>query len=190
MVSMELRMSKRVTNCPAILSIIGWHAGESPNTIINRKRADIQKAKITIWLYQSQLASVQDVQRFGNSHPNTTVFFLEGSAYPATTAQSARDMSSNRSNWVPLPQGISDVTGKLPSGGLVIGTLSSALSDHEIDLWDYFEHSTSKPLRFRQGASTACVIVSQNGPVQGMRSRIRKVVAIGQLAPPHAVYLR
>ncbi|SRR5260221_14216864 len=182
-------MIQRVPTCPAVLSIIGWHAGESPDVIINRKRADIQKAKNTIWMYQSQLASVQAVQRFGNAQ-NSAVYFLEGSAYPASTTQAARQMSSNGSNWGALPQGISDVTGKLPGGGLVIGSLSQTLSDHEIDLWDYFEHSTSQPLRFRQGASTACVVVAQNGPIAGMKSRIRKIVAVGQLAPPYAVYLR
>ena len=29
-----------------------------------------------IWLYQSQLASVQDVQRFGRAYPNPAVYFL------------------------------------------------------------------------------------------------------------------
>jgi hypothetical protein len=183
-------MNQRVPKCPAVLSIIGWHAGETPADIIQRKRADIQKTSSTIWLYQSQLASIQDVQRFGRAYPNAAVYFLEGSAYPATTAQAAREMSSNGSSWVPLPPGIGSVTGRLPSGGLFIGALSSPLLNHEVDLWEYFEHSTSKPLRFRQGASTACVVVSQAGPVQGMTSRLRKVVAIGQLAPPYAVYLR
>jgi hypothetical protein len=28
-----------------------------------------------IWLYQSQLASVQDVQRFGRAYPNPAVYF-------------------------------------------------------------------------------------------------------------------
>jgi hypothetical protein len=183
-------MMQMVPKCPAVLSIIGWHAGESPADIIRRKRADIEKASSTIWLYQSQLASIQDVQRFGRSYPNAAVYFLKGSAYPATTAQIAWEMSSNGANWGPLPRGLGKVTGRLPGGGLFIGALSSPLSNYEIDLWEYLEHSTTKPLRFRQGASTACVVVSQAGPVQGMNSRMRKVVAIGQLAPPYAVYLR
>jgi hypothetical protein len=172
------------------VSIIGWHAGESPDIIINRKRADIQKAKSTIWLYQSQLASVQDVQHFGKTNSSVTIYFLEGSAYPASTAQVAREMSSDRLKWMPLPNEIGNVTGKPPGGGLIIGSLSAALSEHEIDLWEYFEHSTAQPLKFRQGASTACAIVAQNGPVPGMKSRVRKVVAFGQLATPYAVYLR
>lgn len=182
-------MIQRVPICPAVISIIGWHAGESPDIIIDRKRADIQNAKTTIWLYHSQLASVQDVQRFGSTHSTVTIYFLEGTAYPASTAQASREMSIDRSKWIALPSGLSNVTGKLPGGGLVIGTLSSPLRDHEIDLWEYFEHSNSQPLRFRQGASTACVVAA-SGSMPGMRSRFRKVVAIGQLAPPYAVYLR
>lgn len=183
-------MIQMVPKSPAVLSIIGWHAGESPADIIQRKRADIQQASNTIWLYQSQLASIQDVQRFGRLYANAAVYFLKGSAYPATTAQIAREMSSNGSNWGPLPRGIGKVKGRLPGGGLFIGALSAPLSGYEIDLWEYLEHSTTMPLRFRRGASTACVVVSQAGPVQGMNSRIRKVIAIGQLAPPYAVYLR
>jgi hypothetical protein len=183
-------MVQTVPKCPAVLSIIGWHADESPADIIQRKRADIHRASNTIWLYHSQLASIHDVQRFGRSHPNAAVYFLKGSAYPATTARAAQEMSSNGTNWGPLPHGIGKVTGRLPGGGLFIGALSSPLSNYEIDLWEYLEHSTTKPLRFRQGASTACVVVSQAGPVQGMNSRMRKVVAVGQLAPPYAVYLR
>jgi hypothetical protein len=180
----------RVPTCPAILSIIGWHADESPEIIINRKRADIQKANSTIWLYHSQLASVQDVQQFGSTQSRVAVYFIEGGAYPASTSLAARQMSDDRSKWMPLPNRISNVTGRLPGGGLVIGKLSAPLRDHEIDLWDYFEHSKAQPLRFRQGASTACVVGAPNGPIRGMKSRIRKVVAIGQLAPPYAVYLR
>jgi hypothetical protein len=184
-------VNQMVPKCPAVLSIIGWHAGESPADIVRRKRADIQKTSSTIWLYQSQLASIQDVQHFGVAYPNPAVYFLEGSAYPAKTTQAAREMSSNgSSSWVPLPRGIGKVTGRLPSGGLFIGALTSPLLNHDIDLWEFFEHSTSKPLRFRQGASTACVLISQAGAVQGMKSRVRKVVAIGQLTPPYAVYLR
>jgi hypothetical protein len=187
----ERTVNQMVPKCPAVLSIIGWHAGESPADIVRRKRADIQKTSSTIWLYQSQLASIQDVQHFGVAYPNPAVYFLEGSAYPAKTTQAAREMSSNgSSSWVPLPRGIGKVTGRLPSGGLFIGALTSPLLNHDIDLWEFFEHSTSKPLRFRQGASTACVLISQAGAVQGMKSRVRKVVAIGQLTPPYAVYLR
>jgi|SRR5580700_3157063 hypothetical protein len=97
-------MRRAVPKCPAVLSVIGWHAGESPSDIIQRKRADIQRISRTIWLYQSQQASIQDVQRFCRANPNAAVYFLEGSAYPATTAQVALQMSNDGSSWIETSQ--------------------------------------------------------------------------------------
>ena len=74
-------MNQMVPKCPAVLSIIGWHAGKSPADIVRRKRADIQQTSSTIWLYQSQLASVQDVQRFGVAEPGAGQL-LSASAVP------------------------------------------------------------------------------------------------------------
>jgi hypothetical protein len=90
-----------------------------------------------VWLYHSQLASVQDVQRFGKAQQSVTVYFLEGSTYRAGTSQTAAQMSADRVKWAPLTAGISNVTGKLPAGGLVLGALSPMLSDHKIDLWRF-----------------------------------------------------
>ena len=64
------------------------------------------------------------------------------------------------------------------------------LADHEIDLWDYVEHPALTPLKFQQGASTVCAVAAPNGQAIGMKSHKRKVVAVGQLAPPLAVYLK
>jgi hypothetical protein len=182
------KMYQRVPVCPAILSIIGWHAAESPEDIVQRKRKDVETVGRTVWVYQSWKARVKEVQAFGTAYPNPTVYFLEGGAFPAGTAQQALRMSPDQSNWEPLPKGMGKVTGKLPGGGLCIGDLAAA-RDLEVDLWEYCEHPGLQPLRFQQGASTACVIPAQNGPTQGMKSRIRRVVAIGCLVPPYAVFL-
>ena len=174
---------------PAILSIIGWHAGEAPEDIVRRKRADIDKAGQAIWLYHSQKASIPAVQQFGQQFVQPSVIFLRGSAFPARTSNTARQMSEDRSRWSPLPTGIDKVTGRLPAGGLVIGELN--LVDHEIDLWEYLEHPGLLPIKFRQGASTACVVPARrSGPAEGMKSRYRRVMATGKLAPPYGVFLR
>jgi hypothetical protein len=44
----------------AVLSIIGWHAGECIQDIVQRKRSDIERAGRTIWLYQSRKAPIND----------------------------------------------------------------------------------------------------------------------------------
>jgi hypothetical protein len=179
------------TNGPAVLSIIGWHAGECVQDIVQRKRNDIERAGRTIWLYQSRKAPITMVQQFGRAFPNPAIIFLEGSAFPTSAASPARQMSANQNRWEPLPDGISPVTGKLPGGGLVIGELT--LIDFEIDLWNYIQYLQDPmvgSLRFQRGASTACAVPSVNGPVEGMTSRLRRVVAIGWLVPPYGTFLR
>jgi hypothetical protein len=108
---------------PAVLSIVGWHAGESVEDIVERKRDDVKKSGRTIWLYHSQLATIPMVQQFGRAFPKAAVIFLKGSAYPTSSDLAAREMSADRNRWEPLPPGIGKVTGKLPGGGLVIGEL-------------------------------------------------------------------
>jgi hypothetical protein len=179
-----------IVACPAILSIIGWHAKEPPIEIVERKAGDIERAGISLWAYQSWKARTEAVQEFAHSYAKPTVFFLEGSAAATGTDQAATQMSQDGVSWKDLPMGIGKVTGKLKgASGLVLGELS-AVTNQMIDLWEYLEHPSLQPLRFQLGASTACVIPSPNGPVSGMKSRVRRVVAIGRLAHPFAVFLR
>jgi hypothetical protein len=177
-----------ITNvAPAILSIIGWHAEESPEDIAERKCRDVAQAGCTIWVYQSWKARIEAVQRFGSVHFNPVVYFLKGGAVPTRMTQEARQMSVDRSSWKPLPEGIGKVTGKLPGGGLFIGELSPV--DSYIDLWKYLQHP-ALPLRFQRGAATACVVPAPNGSAGGMKKHIRRVVAVGRLVEPYAVFLR
>ena len=173
---------------PTILSIIGWHAGEAIEDIVERKRADIKKAGRTIWLYHSWTAKIPIVQQFGRTFPKATVVFLKGSAFPTSTSLPAREMSDDRKRWMPLPQGVGKVTGRSPGGGLVIGELEPI--DADVDLWGYLQHPELCPIRFQQGASTACAVPSSDGAVEGMRSRHRRAVAIGRLIPPYGTFLR
>jgi hypothetical protein len=78
---------------PAVLSIVGWHAGESVEDIVERKRDDVKKSGRTIWLYHSQLATIPMVQQFGRAFPKAAVIFLKGSAYPTSSDLAAREMS-------------------------------------------------------------------------------------------------
>jgi hypothetical protein len=182
-------MSKFVSRCPAILSIVGWHAGESVEDIIRRKCADVMKTGSTLWVYQSWKARVQEVQKFGSVFLNPLVYFLEGKAFPAGTEHKAGQMSIDQKDWFDLPKGIGKVTGKLPGGAFVIDSLA-AVDDRKIDLWDYAEHPSLHSLKFQQGASTVCAVPAQKGQVLGMKDHIRKVMAVGRLAVPYAVFLQ
>jgi hypothetical protein len=175
--------------CPAVLSIIGWHAGETVEDIVERKCGDVAKVGSTLWVYQSWKARLVDVQNFGKLRASPPVYFLEGSAHPAGTEHTASEMSVDGKHWKVLPSGLGKVTGKLPGGALVMANLK-AVQDHEIDLWDYVEHPALTPLKFQQGASTVCAIAAPGGQAVGMKSHRRKVVAMGRLTPPFAVFLK
>jgi hypothetical protein len=179
---------KRMKLEPAILSVIGWHAKESVEEIVERKCNDIKRIGQTFWFFQSWKAPIPYVQRFGHSFPNPTVIFLKGGAYPTSANSEAREMSQDKKSWGPLPTGIGKVTGKIPGVGLVIGDLLPV--QEEIDLWYFLDHTDLQPLRFQRGASTACAVPCKSGPIEGMKSRHRQIVAVGHLIPPYGLFLR
>ncbi|MGR9471032.1 hypothetical protein [Rhizobium leguminosarum] len=179
---------KLVPTCPAVVSILGWHGDESPNAIVARKAKDIATAGQTLWAFQSWKARPGAVQDFGRIHPGLTVFFIEGGATPTRTSRCASRMSEDERNWVPLPKGIGPVTGKINGGtALVLDSLEPCSAS--IDLWRFMEHPNSDPVRFMLGASTACLIPAVE-IAAGMKSRYRRVLAVGRLAKPYAVHLR
>jgi hypothetical protein len=182
-------MSIRVPTCPALLSIIGGHAGEKVDDIVGRKCRDVVKVGSTLWVYQSSKACVGDVQNFGKAYGNPAVYFLEGSAQSDGTKHrdEANEKSEDGKDWKPV--GLRNVTGKLPGSALVLASLKT-VQNCKIDLWDYVEFPASTPLRFELGASTVCAIAAPSGQTVGMKSHERRVVAVGQLTSPFAVYLK
>jgi hypothetical protein len=183
-------LSEGLPICPAILSVIGWHGTESPSDIVRRKAEDVERAGVTLWVYQSWKANVREIQVFACLHPHPLVYFLEGSAVATGTAQRAREMSEDRISWRPIPEGIGKVTGKLTGGAAMILGELSPVANQTLDLWQFFEHRPLQSLRFQRGGSTACAIPAPAGPIEGMKSRYRQVAAIGRLVPPYAVFLR
>lgn len=177
-----------VPSTPAIVSVVGWHGGESLDAIVARKARDVANTGRTYWVLQSWKAKTETVQAFGRPYSGATVYFVKGGAIPAGTAQAATQISEDRQHWSALPEGIGPVTGKLNLGtALVLDNLAPCPAS--IDLWQFVEHPNAEPVRFMQGASTACLIPAMNISV-GMKSRYRRILAIGRLASPFAVYLR
>jgi hypothetical protein len=64
--------------------------------------------------------------------------------------------------------------------------------DDIVDLWAYADASDSnKPLRFALGLSTLCAVRKDMSTHPGqMKSRYRRVVAVGRLVDPYSVWLR
>lgn len=169
-----------------ILSVMGAHAGEDESAIFARKMGDISSSGQTFWVYGSHSARPDRVQISGSRY----VLFLSpassNGARPTTTSVCASCFSRDKNIWAPLPT-VGPVTGKLPSYAFVMSELSFCAE--VIDLWEYA--SVDSAVRFRLGAST--VIANRRDtstdPLR-MRSRFRRVVAIGKLVEPFAVWVK
>ena len=185
----------------AVLSVMGPHAGEEPDAIFTRKRADILTGGRTFWLIRSHMAKPNMIQKLCSAavHEacNPLCLFLEpsspGGAVPTKSDCAASEYSPDFSTWHALPRGLTPVTGRItPSACALVFDELTIRGSEVIDLWDYADFfDPQRPITIRQGASTVCAVDrdTRSHPDR-MRSHLRCVIAIGRLAEPYAVWLR
>ena len=181
-----------------VISVMGPHAGESENEIFDRKIQDIINVGFTFWLMKSPKSKPELVCELclKAKAKNTVCYcvFIEpsskGGAIPTKSASPAKEYSKDKIRWLNLPQGLSPVTGKLPSYGLVLNHLE--LVKDNIDLWNYADFfNQNSPIKIIRGASTICSIKKDmSSHSSKIKSRFRKVIAIGKICEPFCVYLR
>jgi hypothetical protein len=171
-----------------VLSVMGAHAGEDEATIFSRKIVDTKRFGRTFWVYGSHTSRPDRVQRSGSRFVLFLAPATSKGARPTTTADRASSFSADGS-WSPLPVGMSPVTGRLAGKGYALVLSELALCDVEIDLWKYA--SGADAVRFKLGASTlpVCLKDTSSDPLR-MLSRFRRVVAVGRLLPPLAVWIK
>jgi hypothetical protein len=183
------------TQC--IISVMGDHAGEGVDEIFKRKIEDITKINRTFWLVKSPKAKpelVQKMCRFDSAY----VFFVEpaakGGARPAIADKKATTFSEDGLIWKPLPNQLGPVTGKLDSRAyaLVFDKLETIDTKQELDLWHYADFANQeKPIRMILGCSTVCAMKrDMKGHPERLKSRFRRVVAVGLLVTPYCVWVR
>ena len=181
-----------------VISVIGSHAGESKNEIFGRKIQDINRTGFTFWLMKSYKAKPEWIRnlclRAKSENTNCFSVFIEpsskSSAIPTKLTFPAKEYSKDKISWIGLPRDLSPVTGKLPAYGLVLDNLE--LTNTTIDLWYYADFfKQNNPIKIVRGASTICAVKKNMlGYPDKIKSRFRKVVAIGKLKKPFCVYLR
>lgn len=181
---------KRTATSAALLSIVGWHGNESPEQILTRKIKDIQIGGHTLWVYQSWKARRDQVAVLARNNPGMEVYFLEGGAAPTSRSEAASQFSPDGINWEGVSPHLGPVTGKLSGGVALMLDELSIVSDRWIDLWEYVDHELQQPLKFARGASTVCAAPVPSGHAPGMKSRHRRIVAVGRLCAPYAVSIR
>jgi hypothetical protein len=175
---------------------MGGHAGEDARDIFERKMADIEAVGQTFWVAKSSKVRPAQVQEMCSAAQGFVVFVEPaslGGARPTTESASAVEYSSDGLSWLPLPRGITPVTGQIDAAAAAL--IFDQLTTHVegvIDLWAYADQSDSgEPLKFILGRSTACAIRKDTSlHPRRMKSRYRSVVAVARLAEPYCTWLR
>jgi hypothetical protein len=179
-----------------VISVMGPHAGEDASEIFRRKVQDCQAIGRTFWVAKSPKARPEHVQAVCAPGRGYALFVepaTAGGARPTSGAQAASEFSADQLVWRPLPAGLSPVTGQMDRAAtaLVFDELTIDV-DGTLDLWAYADRlDFGRPLRFKLGLSTLCVSKGETASHPGrMKSRHRRIVAIGRLAPPYGAWLR
>ncbi len=183
-----------------IISVIGTHANESEEDIFRRKIIDIKDIGLTFWLQRSRKATPKMVQMISSAaeskgNPCYCLFIepaVKGGAVPTKKSYKAKDYSKDGKNWINIPDGLSPVTGKMDDNAYALVLNKLEMVNGTIDLWGYADfYHQDIPLKFILGASTVCALKSDKElKKDGMKSRYRRVIAIGELSEPFSVYLR
>jgi hypothetical protein len=178
------------------ISVMGGHAGEGVDAIFKRKMDDVAAVGRTFWVARSPKARPGQVQKLCAAERGYVIFVepaTAGGARPTTVSDSASECSGDRVKWLPLPQGIGLVTGKLDDAAtaFVFDQLTTN-AGRVFDLWQYADASgKGSPVRFILGRSTVCAVrADMSANPRRMKSRYRAVVAVARLAEPYAVWLR
>ncbi len=185
-----------------VFSVNGPHAGETEDEIFRRKIMDISNAGKTFWLIRSYNAQPDLVQQFcrysrAESRNAFTVFIepsKKGGAKPTKESSSASEYSADKTKWTEFPIELTPVTGKINgnSFALVFDRLELLPIRTNIDLWNYAGFfNQENPITIRQGGSTLCAIKKDMSRCKNkIKSRFRRVVAVGKLCNPYCVWLR
>jgi len=177
-----------------IISVMGPYAGESENSIFNRKMNEIEENNYTFWHHQSNQAKPDMVQELGKEAKGSTIKLIltstgsRGSGGDTKKHPQARQYSTQKKGpYIPIPEPIYVETGTRP-WALVINNLE--LVYDRINLWDYSDFFSKGAIRTRQGGSTVCAIKqSSRDDSKKMKSNIRDIVATADVIEPYSVWL-
>ena len=135
-----------------IISIVGFHASESLDSIFGRKIEDVNKIGQTFWCIDSREARPDKVNEFCREG-EVNVFFVSGSTKSAAKDTKTKTVhnfySIDKINWTNVPDGISEITGR--NNALIMDKLEIK-ENLTIDLNKYAEYKKNKPLKIILGS--------------------------------------
>lgn len=183
----------------AIISVVGIHANEEIAHIFARKIEEIRRSGKTYWAYRSAMANPKTVQEFGfmaaDEKSTVDCLFIEASSPRATKptkgSEKALSLSLNKESWNKIPDN-NLITGSGRSSFALVLDKIDLIEKTSVDLWEYSrKDNPGKAIRLMLGNSTICCVKdSSEKDGSKMKSRYRRLLAIGRLARPYAVWLK
>jgi len=179
-----------------LITVVGEHAGEPVDRIVPRKQADIASLGVTFWVIKSRQARPAAVTQMCQGCVGYVFFIVPsvpGGAKATKVSDEACEYSPNQSDWQRFPTGLGAVTGNLGSDAhaLVLDSLVMG-GDATLDLLEYGDfEAEGQPVRLARGCSSVCAYRANMHAHPGkMKSRYRRIIAVGRLASPYSVWVR
>ncbi len=183
-----------------VISVIGPHAGDSEEEILDKKGKEIKDIGKSFWLHKSYNAKPNIVQDFCEKalkeRSIPVCIFIKASsengARPTKQDDKMREFSLDKKCWEKIPLRII-VTGSSKNAFIMIfNKLDIIKKEQYLNLLDYsLFKSPGKAVRMGRGASTVCCVKeSSNDDPNKMKSNRRKIVAIGEFFHPFTAWVR
>jgi hypothetical protein len=174
-----------------ILSIIGPHAVEGQDSIIDRKIGDIKTCGQSFWFFKATrycdpvLAQKSQVSIVRFIAPKVV-----GGAKDTKTANRVREYSFDKEQWIPLDPHMSPVTGKIHKGSACFNLRKLTcenLVPHDLSQYTNLDGG---PVKFDITKSTQIVSTVKSGDI-APNPQPRRLVFTGTLDDNHPlVYVR
>lgn len=176
------------------ISVIGPHAQESEKEIIDRKALDLDKTGESFWVSKINERFIEDCSRKLNGKAGY-LFLVESSndgksAADTKVSKAATQYSKDKMNWINIDNKISTVTGNLGNGATAYYYDSIELFQEQIDLDFYSEEGKREAIKFCRGYSNVFAQKNITPLPRGMKSHVRKIVAVLRLKSPYVVWVK
>lgn len=177
-----------------IIMKIGYHAGESLNEIINRKKDEKKKSGIIFWGYGGTLLHpTRQVIPFVNEslqHGNIPMLLMcitPSKHQPSKELSKAREFSVDGTSWNPLPEGVV-VTGSkyaLICDRIIEVNFEIESNEYKVAVGRRKGQSLGEYLKFR--IDKACASLNKDSAKGSVKIHVS---LIGELTEPYATFLR
>ena len=175
-------------------SVMGPHAQEGEDEIFDRKALDIDKSGESFWVSRINQKFIEECNDKLKDNAGYLILVESSnngkSAADTKGSKAATHYSKDKMNWIRIDPKISPVTGNLGNGATAYYYDGIELCQEQIDLDYYSEEGKSEPIKFILGKSNVFAKKNKAKLTGGMKSSIRKIVAVLRLKAPFVVWVK